>query len=212
MLKIARLIILSFFLVYRLSNVPSMTHRMLSHLLAFSHFEPPYKLERRSPSCTKARPRSVDISMKTKCIYLLPLSHLLYIDRPLSAILLIYSPYCLFALCLGQRAKVNSCTPWALFFVLGTLSSMNPTRVSVYILIPTFLSLAPLHFSGRFHYLRYVPSFYCFSLYQPTIDIPSTTELMHCPHPRPTIHNPILFTKLFSCFLCVIVVLLLGRG
>jgi hypothetical protein len=128
MLKIARLFILSFFLVYRLSNFPSMTYRMLSHLaLAFSHFEPPYKLERRGSSCTKERPRSVDISMKTQ-VRISPavIASILYIDRLLSAILLIYSPYCLFALCLGQRAKVNFCNPRTLFLVLGTLSLMNP--------------------------------------------------------------------------------------
>jgi len=39
LLKLARLFSLSFFLVYRLSNVPSTTHRMLSRLaLASSHF------------------------------------------------------------------------------------------------------------------------------------------------------------------------------
>jgi hypothetical protein len=32
------------------------------------------------------------------------------------------------------------------------------------------------------------------------------------PNPRPIISIVILFTKLFSCFLCVLVISLLGRG
>ena len=73
MLKIARLIFPCLSAVQ--CSINDTSHALASRTGILS-LEPPYKLERRSPSCTKERPRSVDISMKTKYLSLLPSSHL----------------------------------------------------------------------------------------------------------------------------------------
>jgi len=151
--------------------------------------------------------------MKTQCPSFLPSSHLYSTSvgrrRPT---LLIYPPfYCLLAFCLGQLTGLflvshhGSCS-----WFLGRFPQWSQLKL-VYILFqPDSLSRL---FTWRGLHLLYVPWFYSFSVYQPIYRYPflSPNQCI-APNPRPIVSILILFTKLFSCFLCVSVISLLGRG
>ncbi|KAI0250705.1 hypothetical protein BJV78DRAFT_548980 [Lactifluus subvellereus] len=95
---------------YRLSHVSSTTHCMLSHLALVIYFLDFVQIRKaKSQSCTKERPRSVDISTKTQ----MPISPAVtasihYIGRPSLAGLLIYPPsYCVLP-CVTDNVQVIS--------------------------------------------------------------------------------------------------------
>jgi hypothetical protein len=149
--------------------------------------------------------------MKTKCISLLPSSHLYF-----TSVTLCWRP-CLFILpiaslpCVLDNVQSFSLLPMGP--VLGSWDVfLDETPLKLVSIFPThpFFFLSPLHFCERFHYLPYVPRFYCFSVYQSTIDIPPPLYRCIYPNPRPTIHTLVLFTKSFSCFLCVLVISSMG--
>ncbi|KAH9048435.1 hypothetical protein EDB84DRAFT_232331 [Lactarius hengduanensis] len=86
---------------------------------------------------------------------------------------------------------------------LGPLSQLKLVYIPLSVLSLPFPSLA-----REFQYLRHVPWFYIFLLYQ-LPPSPLVQPMHSSPYPRPTISIIILFTKLFSCFLGVLVVTVL---
>jgi hypothetical protein len=139
------------------------------------------------------------------------LASILYIGRPSSANLAYLSslllPSCL--LSWATHRVISRFPSRVVFLVPGTFSSMIPAQVSIHI-IPTGLSVPPLHVEGTSFTICAVILFFFRVSTHLSISF-SIAESMHSPQSS-SFSILILFTKLFSCFLCVSVISLLGRG